>query len=102
MPAAARPRTLRTYVVVTRHDLCVEFVNTLAWRGSTPAESLHNFADVRAWLSSTNALPPAAVADLRRWSDKHPTHAAAVFDHMIEIREVLHRMLRGVASSLAG
>ncbi len=101
MSAAANPRTLRTLVVVARHDLCIELVNTLAWRGSTPAESLHHFRDVLAWLSSTNALPPAAVAGLRTWSDAHPVHAAAVFDQIIEIREMLYRMLHAVAAASA-
>lgn len=99
MSAAASPRTLRAFVVIPRRDLCIEFVNTVAWRGSTPAESLHNFAGVLAWLSSTKALPPAAVADLRKWSEAHPAGAAAVFDEIIEIRELVHRMLHALASA---
>ena len=99
MPAAASPRTLRAFVVVPRRDLCIEFVNTVAWRGSTPAESLHNFAGVLAWLSSTKALPLAAVARLRKWSEAHPAGAAAVFDEIIEIRELVHRMLHALASA---
>ena len=97
----AAPRTLRNLVVVPRHDLALEFVNTVAWRGSTPAEGLHNFADVLAWLSSTNAIALVAVADLRKWFDAHPAAAAAVFHEMIEIRETLYRTFHAVASASA-
>jgi predicted RNA-binding Zn ribbon-like protein len=86
MSAGRNSRALRNLVVVPRRDLGLEFVNTVAWRGSTPAESLHSVTDVLAWLVSTRTLPAPPLAGLRKWLGAHPKEAAAVFSEVIEVR----------------
>lgn len=79
----------------------MDLANTVAWRGSTPEESLHSFQDVLAWLDSAKALPARAVAEFHKWSDAHPADAAIVFSETIEIRETLYRLLHSVAAGSA-
>jgi len=101
MSTGANSRTLRNLIVVPRRDLALEFVNTLAWRGSEPAESLHSYKDVLAWFDAAKALPARALAGLHKWFDAHPADAATVFSEAIEIRETLYRLLHSVATRSA-
>jgi predicted RNA-binding Zn ribbon-like protein len=98
MSVAANSRGPRNLIVVPRRDLSLDLANTVAWRGSTPTESLHGFQDLVGWLASTEVLPARAVAELHRWSAAHPADAAAVFSEAIEIRETLYRLLHAVAA----
>ena len=100
MPTAAG-RGPRNLIVVARRGLAVDFANTVAWRGSAPAESLHCCDDFLAWLASAQALSARAVVGLRRWFAAHPADAAAVFATAIEIRETVYRLLHAVASKAA-
>ncbi len=101
MTIAANSRPSHALIAVPRRDLCLDFANTVAWRGSVPAESLHHFADFLAWLRSTRVLPPRAVAELNKWFDARPADAAAVFNDAIEIRETVYRLLHSVAAGSA-
>src|SRR5208282_4577625 len=109
MSTAANSRTarnlrnlkLRDLIIVPRRDLSLDLANTVAWRGSAPAESLHSFHDVVAWLASAKAMPARGVAELRKWFDANPAEAAIVFSETIEIRETLYRLLHSAAAKLA-
>jgi predicted RNA-binding Zn ribbon-like protein len=109
MSTAAKPRiarnlrklNLRAMIVVPRHDLSLDLANTVAWRGSAPADSLHSCHDVLAWIASARALPARAVAELRKWFDAHPADAATVFIETIEIRETIYRLLHCAAAKSA-
>lgn len=101
MSIADSSRNSRNLVAVPRRDLCLELANTVAWRGSAPAESLHNLRDLLAWLDSTEALPARAVAELRKWFEAHRAGTAMVFSEAIEIRETLYRLLHSAAMESA-
>lgn len=96
--AQSSNKTLNLFVA-PRRDLAVEFANTLMWRGSAPAESLHTAGDVVAWLSANKAVQTGAIDNLTKWFDAHPANAAAFLRDAIEIREVIYRLLHSVASS---
>jgi predicted RNA-binding Zn ribbon-like protein len=98
--AQSSNKTLDLFVV-PRRDLAVEFANTLAWRGSAPAESLRTASEVVAWLSANKAVQTGAIDNLTKWFDAHPTHAATFLRDAIEIREAIYRLLHSVASSSA-
>lgn len=98
MNLPADPQSWRNLIVVPRRDLSVDFANTVAWRGSAPAESLSGMEDLLAWLLSTKVLPTRAVAGLRKWFNAHPAYAARVFAETIVIRETLYRLLNAVAT----
>lgn len=91
-------KTSRNLIVAPRRDWSLEFANTVAWRGSAPAESLQGLPDLFAWLASTKALPERAVAEFQRWFDAHPADAAIAFGEAIEIRETIYRLLRSAAA----
>jgi predicted RNA-binding Zn ribbon-like protein len=94
-PSGASSRGL---VLAPRRDLCLDFVNTLAWRGSSPSESLHTFADFAAWCASSGAVLAGALEDPAAWSVLHPARASTVFREAIEMRETLYRVFHAVAA----
>ena len=97
MSGADESRSLRCLVVVPRRDLSFDFVNTLAWRGSIPDESLHSIGDLLDWIVSSNAMTERVAGELRNWFAAHPAESDIVFSAACEIREVIYRLLRSVA-----
>jgi predicted RNA-binding Zn ribbon-like protein len=95
----ANSRNSHNLTVVPRGDLSIEFANTVAWRGSTPTESLHTCDDVLVWLASAKALPARAVSELRKRFVVRPANAMMLFSDAVEIREMLYRLLHCVASA---
>src|SRR5215216_5888491 len=79
-------------------DLCLDFANTLAWRGSAnPTERLSRFADLLDWLRSTAAMPAEILREAERRADAHPDKAAALFTQAIALREAIYRMFAVLA-----
>jgi predicted RNA-binding Zn ribbon-like protein len=78
--------------------MCLDFANTLAYRGSSPTESIHTFADLIRWCGDTCSIPPSIVHQFRAWTDKHPKRAADAFGEAIEIRETIYRIFHELAS----
>jgi predicted RNA-binding Zn ribbon-like protein len=79
-------------------DLCLNYANTLSWRGSDrPAEKLHGLADILRWTEHSGVVRPAATEKLRRWSRNHQAEAAEVFAEAITIREVVFRIFSAIA-----
>jgi predicted RNA-binding Zn ribbon-like protein len=93
------PHKTNDLIVVPRRDLAIEFANTLAWRGSAPADSLHSIGDVIIWLSANKAAQPLAMTGLQEWFAAHRTQSSAIFDEVIAIRENIYRLLSSVAST---
>jgi predicted RNA-binding Zn ribbon-like protein len=85
-------------ILAPRPAMCLDFANTLAWRGSSPTESLHNFADLLQWCSDAGSIPPRLAHQIRAWPDKHPKRAADLFGEAISLREVTYRVFHAVAS----
>jgi predicted RNA-binding Zn ribbon-like protein len=92
------PRSSHYAILSLRPDLCLEFVNTLAWRGSLRSESLHQFSDLLEWCGSSGALPRNALEEVRKWSAKNPADAAAVLQAAIDIRELIYRLFIDLTS----
>ncbi len=85
-------------VLKPRVEMCLDFANTLAYRGSSPAESLHSFADLLKWCGDAGVIPARQAHPLRAWSEKHPKRAADIFRETIELREMIYRVFHAVAS----
>ncbi|HZP44629.1 MAG TPA: CGNR zinc finger domain-containing protein [Candidatus Binataceae bacterium] len=86
--------------VTTTPTLCVDFVNTLAWRGSAAVESLHRLDDVIDWLVANQAVAPdqrAAIVGPHA-PPSGSARAADLLRAIREAREALYRSLRAVAS----
>src|SRR5260370_15282012 len=74
-------------IAAPRIDLCLDFANTIAWRGSAPEESLHGFADLLEWCVKAGALPKLEAREYRTLLKKNPPLAAEIFGEAIAIRE---------------
>lgn len=83
-------------VIGPRRELCLDFANTLAWRGSEPAESLNNFAELRTWCES-NGLPGDGFDLIDGASSKHHEAVTAIFRQAIELRETIYRLFFTIA-----
>jgi len=85
-------------VVAPRRDLCLDYANTLMYRGSgeDAQETLHDFAELAAWCDATFGADVAGRA--QRWSEKKPEVAAEIFADAIAIREAMYRILFAIAS----
>ena len=76
-----------------RNDLCLEYANTLSWRGSAaPTERLHNFADLLRWIELSAGVPPRALREIRTWAREHSAKAIKLFDEAIATRETIYRI----------
>jgi predicted RNA-binding Zn ribbon-like protein len=88
-------------ILVPRRDLCLEFANTLAWRGSAPSESLHGLPDLVRWCASSGGLLAGVIEGGEAWTERHPAEAAAIFRGAIAIRETTYRIFHAVANGAA-
>jgi len=86
------------FIVTPRSALCLDFANTLAWRGSTPTESLHNFADLITWCANNGLASERLARRVRKWPDKHPRRSAEIVADAIAIREAIYLAFHGVAT----
>ncbi|HVN28351.1 MAG TPA: ABATE domain-containing protein [Candidatus Binataceae bacterium] len=86
-------RTAARSIVVPRPDLCLDFANTLYYRGSpTKTETLHQFSDLLEWCRTSGALPPDALDKLAMWAAKNPDASAELFRDAIQLRETIYRV----------
>src|SRR5271168_275348 len=86
-------------VLKSRSEMCLDFANTLAYRGSTPSESLHEFGDLLKWCGDATVIPPRLIQELRGWQQRHPKRAADIFEESVSLREVIYRVFHAIASS---
>ena len=94
---AADSSFCRRLIVVPRRDLSLDFVNTVAWRGSTQEESLHTAEDLLKWFVSAGIIDGMGAAGFQKFFEARPTLSAAIFTDAITIRETLYRLLRSLA-----
>ncbi len=79
-----------------RDDLCLDYANTLSWRGTEkPTEELNGLADLVAWIERTASVAHGAIAassvDL---GERGPW----VFAEAIAIRETIFRIFSAFAA----
>jgi predicted RNA-binding Zn ribbon-like protein len=83
-------------------DLCLNYANTLSWRGSDePVEKLHDLADILRWSQRSGVVRPAAIQQLTRWSRHHQAAAAELLGQAIAIREAMFRIFSAIAVGAA-
>jgi predicted RNA-binding Zn ribbon-like protein len=90
---------LTALVPATRAELCLDFANTLCWRGSdSPSEALANPDELLAWCAAVIGADPAIDRLAGRWRS-HPGRAQAAFTEAIELREVIYRIFSAIAGA---
>ena len=73
--------------------LCLDFANTLFWRGTTPSEeTLHTPEDLLAWLAG--AGQPGTDAARTLWGTT-PGAAETAYRTALDLRETIYRILGG-------
>jgi len=85
-------------LVAPRRDLCLDFANTLCYRGGDPQESLHDFGALVRWCAANATLTADACERALRWSDQHAEQAVATFADAIGIREASYRIFFAIAA----
>jgi predicted RNA-binding Zn ribbon-like protein len=86
-------------IAATRADLCLEFANTLYWRGSDPStEGLRTPEDLAAWCAAQGTLDAGSLKPFARQWKAHPRTAAAAFAEAVALREAIYRVFSSVAS----
>jgi predicted RNA-binding Zn ribbon-like protein len=80
-------------------SLCVDFINTVGWRGrpEAPEERLTSYAELAAWAGHAGALPAGAVGRLVADAGRRPDAAARVLADAIALREALARLFTAPA-----
>jgi predicted RNA-binding Zn ribbon-like protein len=79
-------------IVPPATDLCLCFVNTLAWRGrSHPSETIMDFNGLTAWLRNA-----AGTVDVV--SSPKPARRSALLADAIAVREALFELFRAIAA----
>jgi predicted RNA-binding Zn ribbon-like protein len=90
-----------TLVPAPRAEHCLDFANTLSWRGDAlPSEALSSLGDLLAWCTSREERQKGEIDRFGRWWRGDPEAAAAAFAEAIELREGIFRIFSAVASSV--
>jgi predicted RNA-binding Zn ribbon-like protein len=88
-------------VPAAREELCLDFVNTLAWRGSErPAESLGSFEDLLEWCAGAGGSFNGGVPAARAMAERRPAAAIGLLRDAIGLREAISRIFYAVAEGL--
>jgi predicted RNA-binding Zn ribbon-like protein len=88
-------------VLAARDDLCLDFVNTLAWRGSErPAESLGSFEDLLEWCAGAGGSFNGGVSAAREIVERRPTAAVRILRDAIALREAISRIFHAAAEGV--
>jgi predicted RNA-binding Zn ribbon-like protein len=77
--------------------LCLDFINTLDWRGrKPPVEYLNNFSDVIRWAAYVKIITPEQEIKMNRQSTKNKDLSKKALKSSIELRELLHRLFSDI------
>ena len=83
-------------------DLCLDFANTLSWRGrAAPTESLAALPDLLHWLAAAGQGTAPCFAAVAEWPRRHPKRAARLFADAIALRETIFRCALALAEGNA-
>lgn len=90
-----RPETLS----LVGGALCLDFANTLEWRGTDhSADALASYDDLARWTVHVGALTASVGASLRQRAEKEPMAASRAFERGIAWREALYRVFSAIAA----
>ena len=89
----------RCAVAAANEGLCLDFANTLAWRGSAETtEKLTSLADLLGWLHDLRVFPTATRRAVQRRARDNPGLADRLFAGAIALREAIYRIFTAAAA----
>ena len=91
-----------TFTAEMRDDACLDFANTLSWRGrAAPAETLAGAGALVRWLAGSAGLAGKVVGEIESWTQAHPKQAGTLLAEAVVLRETLYRIFRALADGEA-
>jgi predicted RNA-binding Zn ribbon-like protein len=86
-------------IAAPRDDLCLDFANTLSWRGTAaPSEALAGPDDLLGWLARSAALPPRLIRQARERMRDQPDAAERMLAAALVLREAIYRVFAAAAA----
>ena len=80
------------------HALCLDFANTVDWRGSTREEFLRDYEDLLVWGRHSGALTEDQAKGLSRRARRDPAAAQDAYGKAIALRETLYRTFSALSA----
>jgi predicted RNA-binding Zn ribbon-like protein len=81
--------------------LCLDFANTLAWRGSNqPRELIDRYSELISWSRHAGILHDNEAQQLLHEAKLHPEEASAVLKRAITLRESIYSTFSAIADGL--
>jgi predicted RNA-binding Zn ribbon-like protein len=81
--------------------LCLDFVNTLDWRGTdTPQEFLNTIDDLVVWCRHAGITRKEEDQNLHRLAARQGSNAGKVLTRAIKLRETIYRLFSAAVSGL--
>ena len=72
-------------------NLCLDFVNTVSWRGRDSSQDFFNsYRDLLNWSQYVNIITDKDVHNLSKKAERHPLEAKKALEKAIELREVIY------------
>jgi predicted RNA-binding Zn ribbon-like protein len=91
-----------TFTAEMRDEACLNFANTLSWRGrAAPVETLADAGALLRWLAGSAGLAGKVVGEIESWVEAHPEQAGTLLAEAIVLRETLYRIFRALADGEA-
>ena len=80
-------------------SLCLDFANTVSWRGSgTPVDHLPSYGELIRFARQVGVVSETEARRLRRAAARRPEAATRVWRDARELREALYRTFAGLAT----
>ena len=78
--------------------LCLDFINTLDWRGTdTPVEFLNTYPDLLAWSRHVGICTPAETRHLTEMAGDRQAEARQVCKRAVALRETIYRIFSAIS-----
>jgi predicted RNA-binding Zn ribbon-like protein len=78
--------------------LCLDFVNTLDWRGTeTPVEFLNTYPDLVVWSQHVGICTPAETRQLTKLANSQKEEARQACNRAVELRETIYRIFSTIS-----
>jgi len=77
--------------------LCLDFVNTVHDRASTPRDMLCSYDDLLVWGQQAGILSDADASALREQTVQYPADAAQTLQQAVAARETIYRIFQAIA-----
>jgi len=84
-------------VKLDKYRVCIDFVNTLSWRGrEVSAEALINYSDLIKWSRQVGIITPQDADKLFKKADRHPADGKRVLRGAVDLRETIYRIFAAI------